>query len=516
MVDVLKQSIQSMFEQIVMSVPTLGFALLILLFGWIFAKIVGGLITKYLHRTDLDNRLIRNLGMERLLTEQAGKERSVERIIGRLVYYFILLFVVVAFFNALNIPLVTDPINQMLVKITGAVPNIFEALLILFIAWAIGSLARAGVTRLIRASGIQEKVDKWGLREEQEGKVAVPLAESTGNLVFYLILLFAIPPFMDALGQSAVVAPLRDMFTLALGFLPNLFSAVVILFIGWIAAKVVKEIVSNLLVNAGIDSGVERLGLARVLGGVRFSLIVGYIAYFFILVPAIVASLDALKLQALSEPITVQLTRILNAVPSLILAFIIVIAGYIIAQLLRNLFVTFLTNVGFNTLPARMGLPALVPKEGTRTLSEISGSVLVAVIMLFVAMEAFKVIGITQLSELTQEFIYFLPRVFFALVLIAGGLALGNYVKGLLGGMVQGKGPLAALMPQAAKIALIIFSGAMALQQLGIGDEIVTAAFVILFGALSLAVALGVGLGSKDLVGEYLKRFSKSIEKESK
>lgn len=516
MFETVTRSFQSVLDQMITSLPTLGYALLILLVGWFVAKITGGIVTRRLHRTDLDDRLIQNLGMGWLLVDRTGKQRSAESVIGRFIYYFILLFVIVAFFNVLNIPVITDPINQMLSKITGAVPNILEALIILLIAWGIATLTRAGVIRLIRSTGFEERMTRWRLQEEREGVRVRPLSDSMGNLIFYLILLFAIPPFMDALGQSAVVAPIREMFTKAIGFLPNLFSAMVILLIGWIAAKVVKDIVSNLLISAGVDAGAERLGFGRILAGTRVSQILGYLVYFFILIPAVVTALDVLQLRALSEPITVQLTRILNAVPSLIYAAILVVAGYVVAQLVRGLLVTFLTNIGFNALPSRIGLAALTPAKGRRTLSEIAGSVFVMVIMLFVAMEAFETIGLARLSELTQEFIQFLPAVFFALVLIAAGLALGNYIKGLVSSMVQGKGAMAGLVPIAAQVIIIVFAGAMALQQLEIGDEIVTVAFAILFGAVSLAMALAFGLGSKDLVSRYLdQKFSDEAEKRS-
>lgn len=516
MFETVTRSFQSVLDQMITSLPTLGYALLILLVGWFVAKIAGGIVTRRLHRTDLDNRLVQSLGMGWLLVDRTGKQRSAESVMGRFIYYFILLFVIVAFFNVLNIPVITDPINQMLSKVTGAVPNILEALIILLIAWGIATLARAGVTRLFRTTGFEEKIARWGIREEREREGVSPLTDSMGNLVFYLILLFAIPPFMDALGQSAVVAPLREMFTKAIGFLPNLFAALVILLIGWIAAKVVKDIVSNLLISAGVDAGAERLGLGRILAGTRVSQILGYLVYFFILIPAVVAALDTLQLRALSEPITIQLTRILNAVPSLIYAAILIVAGYVIAQLVRGLLVTFLTNLGFNTFPSKIGLAALTPGEGRRTLSEIAGSIFVVVVMLFVAMEAFEAIGLARLSELTQAFILFLPPVFFALVLIAAGLALGNYVEGLVRGMVEGKGGMAVLIPLAAKVTIIVFAGAMALQQLGIGDEIVTVAFAILLGAVSLAMALAFGLGSKDLVSKYLnQKFSNEAEKRS-
>ena len=58
-----------------------------------------------------------------------------------------------------------------------------------------------------------------------------------------------------------------------------------------------------------------------------------------------------------------------------------------------------------------------------------------------------------------------------------------------------------------ALYALVIFSIAIALDQLNVGEEIVGAAFMITFGAVALALALAFGLGGRDAAGEYLKRW---------
>jgi hypothetical protein len=47
----------------------------------------------------------------------------------------------------------------------------------------------------------------------------------------------------------------------------------------------------------------------------------------------------------------------------------------------------------------------------------------------------------------------------------------------------------------------------MALQQVGVAEEIVTAAFTLILGALALAVGLAFGLGNRDLAGEITRRW---------
>src|SRR4029453_7066026 len=65
-------------------------------------------------------------------------------------------------------------------------------------------------------------------------------------------------------------------------------------------------------------------------------------------------------------------------------------------------------------------------------------------------------------------------------------------------------------VPTVAKIAkgaVIVIALFMALQQVGVAEEIVTAAFTLILGAVALAVGLAFGLGNRDLAGEITRRW---------
>jgi hypothetical protein len=60
---------------------------------------------------------------------------------------------------------------------------------------------------------------------------------------------------------------------------------------------------------------------------------------------------------------------------------------------------------------------------------------------------------------------------------------------------------------------LLVLAAAMALQHLGIGGSIVTLSFAILFGGIVLALALAVGLGSKDMVSRSWEQQGRDEER---
>ena len=136
-----------------------------------------------------------------------------------------------------------------------------------------------------------------------------------GTLTFSLVLLLAVPPFLAALGQSALVAPLSEMLRVLFSYLPNVAAAAVSIGLGWVVARILRQVVRNLLVGAGLDRAVERAGLAPVPGGVRPSALVGTIVYFVVWIPFIIAGLDALKIEAISRPAIHALDTLLAWVP---------------------------------------------------------------------------------------------------------------------------------------------------------------------------------------------------------
>ena len=113
--------------------PNLLFALLVLLIGWLIAKSIGKGVEAILKKTNFDDRLFSNLG---------NRKYSSEVIIGKIVYYILLVIVWIIFFNILNLGFIATPLVQMLSSITGAIPNVLKAALILLLAWAVASLLR--------------------------------------------------------------------------------------------------------------------------------------------------------------------------------------------------------------------------------------------------------------------------------------------------------------------------------------------------------------------------------------
>jgi hypothetical protein len=110
----------------------------------------------------------------------------------------------------------------------------------------------------------------------------------------------------------------------------------------------------------------------------------------------------------------------------------------------------------------------------------------------------------------------YLPNFLVAIVLILFGNVIARFLaRGVLIGAVNMNLPYGRLLSLGVKWLVIVLTAAMALEHLGIGGKIVDLAFAILFGGIVLALALAVGLGSKDLVSRSLESQASQRKEES-
>jgi hypothetical protein len=488
------------------AIPGVLKALVLLLAFWLAGKLAGACVCKVLNLTKIDDRAVRDWGLENLLKQPDGSTRSLAGMAGCAVKWLLILFGFVAFFNALNLSMVAGPLQNVLDRIIGAVPDLIKAAAILFVYWVVAAVTRAGVTRALTALKFDARFGKHLAVPADADQTTHPSA-MIGRLLFYVILLFGVPPFLQALGQQALVTPLQDMLSKALGFLPNLFAAAIILVVGRIVATIVREVVSNFLSASGADAGAEKLGLGKILGTGKLSGLCAKVVYFFILIPILVSAVDSLGVKAISDPIKATLQNILEAVPALLVAAVIVIIGYVVAKVVRSLIETFLSGIGLDALPGRLGLTFLTAKEGQMPPSGLLGAAAAVVIMLITAQQACASLRFDQLAELLRRVVEYLPDLAVGIVILLAALSLGKHLASLVTKAMSNH-PHAAVLAGVTHGAVVLLGASMALGQLGVGEEIVVIAVAALLGGAALALGLAFGLGGKDRARELIERWS--------
>lgn len=479
-------------------IPNVVAALAVLIVGWIVALAAAMVVRGALRKLGLDRRLA-----ESVTTGGAADQLQVSRRAGKAVFYLIMLFVLVAFFQTLGLTIVTEPLTVFLNQIFEYAPRLIAAGVLLFLAWAVATVLRFVVRQVLTTTKIDRHLTREAGVEKEE---YLPVAKTLSDATYWLVYLFFLPALLDALAVPGLLAPVRDMVTKVLGFLPNLLAAAVIFGIGWFVARIVQRIVTNLLVAAGIDRLSERVGLSGVIGGNKLSAVLGLVVYVLTLVPVIVGSLNALQMQAVTGPASEMLNIILGTLPGILAAVLVVGVAYVVAHIVSGLATNMLAAIGFDKLPARLGLAA-EPVKGRRTPSQIAGTVVMVAIVLFATMQALPMLGFELLAGMMGDFLTFASHVLLGLVIFGFGL----YFAKLVADLVRDSGIAnAQLLATIARVAILVLAGAMGLRQMNLAQEIINLAFGITLSAVAIASAIAFGIGGRDAAKTLVDDFVKS------
>ena len=483
-------AIQEFFGQLGPGIGNLLIALLILIVGYIVARILGSITRRLLNRTDLDNRLA-----DWLSDPEEPRKFNVESVIASVVFWLVMLFVLVAFFDRLNLTGIATPLSLFLQRLTSEfLPRLIGAGVLLFIAWLVATALRF----LVRKGGAIFKVDERlsnyaALKDEEQ----VTFTESLATAVYWFTLLLFLPSVLTTLGIQQIAIPIQSVFNDIFGYIPNILAAGLVLLVGWFIARVVRQIVENLLKAIGTDAAGQRAGLSEERS---LSELVGLILYIFIFVVAFIAALDALNIPAITIPTTQMLSTIINVIPNLIGAALVIIVAYYIARLVANLVTDLLSGLGLDTVPEKLG----ITWSSATPLSQWVGYLVLVAIMLFAVVSATELLGSVALTAIMNVVIAFFWRVVLAIVIFAIGLYFANlaYQAVMKAGINQ-----ANFIGRMAQFAIIIFAGAIALREIGVANEIINLAFGILLAAIGLAVALAFGLGTQKIAERELDGF---------
>ena len=463
-----------------------AWALAVLIIGWIVALVIAAAVRGGLRKLGLDRRF-----SESVAPEGAPERPELSRRISKGVFYLIMLFVLVAFFQALELTVVTEPLTAFLTQVFKYAPQLIAAGVLLFLAWVMATVLRFVVRQVLTATKIDHRITHEAGIEKGED---LPITRTLSDATYWLVYLLFLPVVLDALKLPGLLEPVRDMVGKILGFLPHLFAAAVILGVGWFVARIVQRVATNLLVAAGADRLSDRVGLTKVIGETKLSGVLGLLVYVLILVPVIVGSLNALQIEAVTGPASSMLNTILGTLPGILAAVLVVGVAYVVGRVVSGLATNLLSAIGFDKLPARLGL-AGEPVEGRRTPSQIAGTVVMVLIVLFATMQALPLLGFDLLANMMGEFLTFAMRVLVSLVILGFGLFFAKLVADMIR---DSRIANARLLSLVARVAILVLAGTMGLQQMEIGQDIITLAFGITLGAVAIAAAIAFGIGGRD------------------
>src|SRR5918912_1120875 len=202
------------------------------------------------------------------------------------------------------------------------------------------------------------------------------------------------------------------------------------------------------------------------------------------------------------QPLQNAISLFLSYIPQIIGAVIILIVGYIIGKALQALVTRILRSVGFEDWMERGGVKQFFDRTGTsQTPSSVLGMVVFWFIFIIAITMAANALGIQQISSFLNQLIAYIPSIFVALLILFLATILANFLSGIVRGATNSE-----VLASIAQYAIIIYAVFAALTQLGIAVQLTANTFLILLGAVGLALAIAFGIGGREVARDIVEK----------
>lgn len=285
-----------------------------------------------------------------------------------------------------------------------------------------------------------------------------------------------------------------------MGFIPNLIGAGIIFFIGYMIAKIVRQLVTTALgtvdfskLTAKLKRGDAKVDPAETREqNAKIIAVIGNLLFAIIVIVVGISALQVLGIAAISDPAQQMLSMIMSAIPQIIAALILLAIGYVIAKFIGTILESTLQGIGTDSVVRKWGIVS-----ADKSASGIIAMLVKIAIMLFFGIMAARLLNFPEVTNILNQILALGGNVLFGGLIIAAVFLIANIVVSIVGAGT------AATVIRWATIVLFI---AMGLKYMGLADSIINMAFgaVVIGGAL--AAALAFGLGGRDAAARTLDK----------
>ncbi len=212
------------------------------------------------------------------------------------------------------------------------------------------------------------------------------------------------------------------------------------------------------------------------------------------------------------EPLRETGEKIINLLPSLLGALVILLLGWLVAKVLKAALVKLLVAVRLERFSQKTGLSKFLSRGDIKhSLAEILGTAFFWIILLFFIYLAADVLNLTLILDALHRIISFIPDLAAAVIIIIIGVLLASFFKGVVR-VAAANYALAnrELIATIVQYVVIFFSIAMALEELGVATHILVNSVLIIIAAISFGFALAFGLGSREVAGRIVNKILES------
>lgn len=387
----------------------------------------------------------------------------------------------------MNIP---EYLDNLIHNFNDSLPGILGAVVVFIIGWLLALLIRKIVHALMKRTDWDERL---------LGNTIVDTNKFIANFVYYILMFVILIIVLDLLGYSYILDPIKGMYAGFIAFIPKIILSLIIFFIGYIISK----FVSNLVKMAGsfLDRFATKIGFKETN---KLIYLVQQVVFFVIFIPFIIQGLNALELDAITNPANNVLHQLLDSIPNIIGALLIITVFVVGGRFITTFVKDLLANLGMDNLVDKLQLKSVL---GEQQLSSIVANIIFYFMVFFGVISGVEMLGLDRLAEVLHTILNLSGNVLFGLIILVMGNFLGSVIYKSLGGSEDNK-----FVAGIARVAIIGLFLAIALRTMGIANSIVELAFGLTLGAIAVAVALSYGLGGREAAGKHMEKILKKFQ----
>jgi len=205
------------------------------------------------------------------------------------------------------------------------------------------------------------------------------------------------------------------------------------------------------------------------------------------------------------------LSSIGSFLPSLIGAIVILVVGFIAANLVGALVTRVLVSLRFNQLADRVEINSFIRNTGARTsAAELVGKLGYWFVLIVAFLAAADTLGLHQVTAILGNIIFYVPNVIVAMVVLVTGALVGDLLANVVRGTLRSASlETAETLARVTRWIVIIFAVLLAMDQLKITPNLIEILFSGFVAALALALGLSFGLGGQSWAAGILAELTK-------
>jgi len=290
-------------------------AVALLVLGYFVAKILSNVVRKLINNTGIQARVDRGA---------KGKGVNIGKLVGKLVYYLLMVVVLMAVLDMLGVTAALKPLENLVNNFVKFLPQLIGAAAIGFAGYIIATLVSELVS--LAVAGVEGLSERFGLSDN------VNWAKLSGQIVFVLIFIPILIAAIDTLGIESIAGPMTNILQDVLSAIPKVLAAGVILAVFFYLGKFVSGFVSNLLEGVNVDEFADKMQLTSIIGNTSVSKVLAGVTFFFIMFSGVLTAIDILEFGKLAT----LFNEMFEIAVQIIFGLVILAIGNVIATYAAN------------------------------------------------------------------------------------------------------------------------------------------------------------------------------------